>query len=170
VERAERQLQIVLVLQLTTFLPLIALAVVFGITLPQSGIAPVFVLLAIASRAALMISASVLKRRVAHLHYVDAGSSRWWFDRRNGAVEQSEQAPGPFRDGPYASRDDAERAPEIARRRAAAWNAEDRVARLTPWSGTGRSTPVRAGWGAWHRWVCPPRRVLRLQTFCSIRG
>jgi hypothetical protein len=124
-ERSERQLRIVLILQLTTFLPLIALAVLFAFTLPQSGIAPVFVLLAIGSRIALMITGSALRRRVAHLHYVDAGSSRWWFDRRTGDVEQSEHVPGPFRDGPYPTRDDAERAPEIARERAAAWNAED---------------------------------------------
>jgi cytochrome P450 len=125
VATAERRLRIVAILRLASFLPLIAAAVVLAMTLPQSGIAPVLLIVAIASRIALTVVAHLLGRRLAHQHYVAAGSSRWWFDPRTGAVEQGERAPGRFRQGPYPSREAAEQAPQIARDRAAAWNAED---------------------------------------------
>ena len=72
---------------------------------------------------------SVLSRRlqmqVAEQTYLDEGSSRWWYDPRTGQVSEGRMPSLPQMDGPYASRADAERAPEIARERAAAWNAED---------------------------------------------
>jgi len=61
----------------------------------------------------------------AQKSYVDSGGSRWWYDSRTGQVAQAALRPAPQFDGPYAGREDAERAPEIARQRAAAWNAED---------------------------------------------
>ena len=51
--------------------------------------------------------------------------SEWWYNHKTGEVEEGPQSLGSERDGPYASREDAERAPEIARERAAAWAAED---------------------------------------------
>ena len=51
--------------------------------------------------------------------------SEWWYNHKTGQVEEGPQSLGSDRDGPYASRADAERAPEIARERAAAWAAED---------------------------------------------
>ena len=51
--------------------------------------------------------------------------SEWWFNHRTGEVEEGPQSLGSDRDGPYATRADAERAPEIARERARAWAAED---------------------------------------------
>ncbi len=51
--------------------------------------------------------------------------SEWWYNHRTGEVEEGPQSLGSDRDGPYASREDAARAPEIARERSRAWAAED---------------------------------------------
>ena len=51
--------------------------------------------------------------------------SEWWYNHKTGEVEEGPQSLGSDRDGPYASREDAARAPEIARERARAWAAED---------------------------------------------
>lgn len=51
--------------------------------------------------------------------------SEWWYNHKSGEVEEGPQSLGSDRDGPYATREDAERAPEIAQERAAAWAAED---------------------------------------------
>ena len=51
--------------------------------------------------------------------------SEWWYNHRTGEVEEGPQSLGSDRDGPYACREDAQRAPEIARERARAWAAED---------------------------------------------
>ena len=53
------------------------------------------------------------------------GMSEWWYNHKTGEVEEGPQSLGSDRDGPYASREDAMRAPEIAQERAAAWAAED---------------------------------------------
>jgi hypothetical protein len=51
--------------------------------------------------------------------------SEWWYNHKTGEVEEGPQSLGSERDGPYATREDAARAPEIARERAADWAAED---------------------------------------------
>ena len=51
--------------------------------------------------------------------------SEWWYNHKTGEVEEGAQSLSIDRDGPYASRADAERAPEIARERSQAWAAED---------------------------------------------
>ena len=51
--------------------------------------------------------------------------SEWWYNHKTGEVEEGPQSLGSDRDGPYASREDGGRAPEIAQERAAAWAAED---------------------------------------------
>lgn len=51
--------------------------------------------------------------------------SEWWYNHRTGEVEEGPQSLGADRDGPYASREEAQRAPEIARERARAWAAEE---------------------------------------------
>lgn len=51
--------------------------------------------------------------------------SEWWYNHVTGEVEEGPQSLATERDGPYASREEAERAPEIARERARAWAAED---------------------------------------------
>lgn len=51
--------------------------------------------------------------------------SEWWYNNKSGQVEEGPQSLGSDRDGPYSSREEAERAPQIAQERAAAWNAED---------------------------------------------
>jgi len=51
--------------------------------------------------------------------------AEWWYNNKTGAVEEGKQSLGSDRDGPYASREDAERAPQIAQERARAWAAEE---------------------------------------------
>jgi hypothetical protein len=51
--------------------------------------------------------------------------TEWWYNHKTGEVEEGPQSLGSERDGPYASKADAARAPEIAAERARAWAAED---------------------------------------------
>lgn len=51
--------------------------------------------------------------------------AEWWYNHVTGEVEEGPQSLGSDRDGPFASREDAERAPEIAAERARKWAAED---------------------------------------------
>lgn len=51
--------------------------------------------------------------------------TEWWYNHVTGEVEEGPQSLGSDRDGPFASREEAARAPEIARERARAWAAED---------------------------------------------
>jgi len=51
--------------------------------------------------------------------------SEWWFNHRTGEVEEGAQSLGSDRDGPFATREEAARAPEIAKERARAWAAEE---------------------------------------------
>ncbi len=51
--------------------------------------------------------------------------TQWWYNHRTGEVEEGPQSLGSDRDGPYASREDAERAPELAQERARKWAEED---------------------------------------------
>ncbi len=51
--------------------------------------------------------------------------TQWWYNHRTGQVEEGPQSLGSDRDGPYASREDAERAPELAQERARKWAEED---------------------------------------------
>ncbi len=50
--------------------------------------------------------------------------AQWWYNHKTGEVEEGPQSLGSDRDGPYATREDAARAPEIAAERARKW-AED---------------------------------------------
>ena len=49
----------------------------------------------------------------------------WWYNHRTGEVEEGPQSLGSDRDGPFDTREDAERAPEIARERAERWRDDD---------------------------------------------
>ena len=51
--------------------------------------------------------------------------TEWWYNHKTGEVEEGPQSLGSDRDGPFASRKDAERAPQIAAERARAWAAEE---------------------------------------------
>jgi hypothetical protein len=51
----------------------------------------------------------------------------WWYNHRTGEVEEGPQSLGSDRDGPFETRADAERAPEIAAERAQAWRDEEEV-------------------------------------------
>lgn len=49
----------------------------------------------------------------------------WWYNHRTGEVEEGPQSLGSDRDGPFETKRDAERAPEIAAERAKAWRDEE---------------------------------------------
>jgi hypothetical protein len=51
--------------------------------------------------------------------------SEWYYNHKTGEVEEGPRSLGSDRDGPYATREEAERAPEIAQERARAWAAEE---------------------------------------------
>ncbi len=55
----------------------------------------------------------------------DDRATQWWYNHKTDEVEEGPQSLGSDRDGPYDSREEAARAPEIARERARAWAAED---------------------------------------------
>ena len=50
----------------------------------------------------------------------------WWYNHKTGEVEKGRQSPSIHRDGPYASREEALRAPEIWRERSKAWDDDER--------------------------------------------
>ena len=52
---------------------------------------------------------------------------QWWYNHKTGEVEEGPQSLGSDRDGPYATREDAARAPEIARERSRQWAAEEQA-------------------------------------------
>jgi hypothetical protein len=51
--------------------------------------------------------------------------NQWWYNHKTGQVEQGRKSPSIYRDGPYASREEALRAPEIWLERSAAWDADE---------------------------------------------
>jgi hypothetical protein len=51
--------------------------------------------------------------------------SEWYYNHKTGEVEEGAQSLGSDRDGPYASREEAARAPEIAQQRAREWAADE---------------------------------------------
>jgi hypothetical protein len=55
--------------------------------------------------------------------------TQWWYNHKTGEVEEGPQSLSSDRDGPFDSRADAQRAPEIARERARAWQQEDELDR-----------------------------------------
>jgi hypothetical protein len=51
--------------------------------------------------------------------------TQWWYNNKTGEVEEGPQSLGVDRDGPFATREEALRAPQIAAERARAWAAEE---------------------------------------------
>jgi len=51
--------------------------------------------------------------------------TEWWFNNKTKQVEEGPQSLGSDRDGPFESREAAEKAPEIIAERARKWAAED---------------------------------------------
>ena len=49
----------------------------------------------------------------------------WWYNHRTGEVEEGPLSLGSDRDGPFESREEAERAPQIAAERARAWRDDE---------------------------------------------
>ena len=50
----------------------------------------------------------------------------WWYNHRTGEVEYGRKSLSMDRDGPYATEEEARRAPEIAKQRAEEWAREER--------------------------------------------
>ena len=55
-----------------------------------------------------------------------ADKEQWWYNHKTGEVEQGRQSLGLHRDGPFATREEALRAPDIARERAREWEEEEK--------------------------------------------
>lgn len=55
-----------------------------------------------------------------------ADQEQWWYNHKTGEVEQGRQSLGLDRDGPFATREEALRAPDIARERAREWEEEEK--------------------------------------------
>jgi hypothetical protein len=51
--------------------------------------------------------------------------TQWWYNNKTGAVEEGPQSLGVDRDGPYDTREEAERAPQIAAERSRKWAADE---------------------------------------------
>jgi len=51
--------------------------------------------------------------------------TQWWYNHKTGDVEEGPKSLGSDRDGPFATRDEAMRAPEIAAERSRRWEQED---------------------------------------------
>jgi hypothetical protein len=51
--------------------------------------------------------------------------TEYWYNNKTGEVEEGAQSLGADRDGPFTTRDEAARAPEIIAERARKWAAED---------------------------------------------
>jgi hypothetical protein len=64
------------------------------------------------------------KKDDGHLH---EPTGDWWYNNKTGEVEQGPKSFGVDRDGPFATRDEAARAPELFRERSKEWskNEED---------------------------------------------
>ena len=52
-------------------------------------------------------------------------NAQWWYNDRTGEVEEGPQSLGIERVGPFATREEALRAPEIIAERSRAWAAEE---------------------------------------------
>ncbi len=51
--------------------------------------------------------------------------TEWWYNNRTGEVEEGPQSLSAERDGPFSSRAEAARAPQIIAERARKWAQED---------------------------------------------
>ncbi|HEU4807358.1 MAG TPA: methionine aminopeptidase [Homoserinimonas sp.] len=51
--------------------------------------------------------------------------TEWWYNRVTGEVEEGPQSLSSERDGPFKTREDAARAPEIIAERARKWAEDD---------------------------------------------
>lgn len=55
-------------------------------------------------------------------------AAEYWYNLETGVVEEGMVSPGYDRAGPFASREEATRAPEIIKQRSQQWAAEDAAA------------------------------------------
>lgn len=51
--------------------------------------------------------------------------TEWWYNNKTGEVEEGPQSLATDRDGPFATREEAQRAPEIIAERARKWAQEE---------------------------------------------
>jgi hypothetical protein len=56
---------------------------------------------------------------------MDDGSEKYWYNLKTGTVEKGFTSPSPDRAGPFATAEEAARAPEIIQERSRAWAEED---------------------------------------------
>lgn len=53
-------------------------------------------------------------------------TEQWWYNHKTGQVEKGRMSLGMHRDGPFATAEEAARAPEIAQERSQAWDEDDK--------------------------------------------
>jgi hypothetical protein len=56
-----------------------------------------------------------------------AKQEQWWFNHKTGQVEQGRQSLGMHRDGPFATAEEAARAPQIAQERSQEWTKDEKA-------------------------------------------
>jgi hypothetical protein len=83
------------------------------------------IVVAIALQIVLPFAATPLANRGLTSTQALSGGGSWWYNHKTGQVEHGPLSLGSDRDGPFATEQDAARAPEIARERAAKWDAEN---------------------------------------------
>lgn len=106
-------------------LALIVLGILVLSVLKAIVVGVAIIVIAVAARLALTFLVTPLANRGLATTHHDRRSDAWWYNTRTHEVEQGAHALGSLRDGPFATREEAARAPVIARERAARWNAED---------------------------------------------
>jgi hypothetical protein len=62
------------------------------------------------------------KKDDGHLH---EPTGDWWYNNKTGEVEQGPKSFGVDRDGPFKTREEAERAPELFRERSREWSEDE---------------------------------------------
>lgn len=107
------------------FIILVTVGLILAFTVQGSLIGPILLGIGVVFRLVASSLDWLLSRRVRELTDVAQDQPRWWYSRDTGEAEEGVEPRGSHRDGPYRTRDEALRGPEIARQRAAAWNAED---------------------------------------------
>lgn len=71
----------------------------------------------------------IARHRVKSTERMEGVMTQWWYNNKTGEVEEGPQSLGVDRDGPFATREEAARAPQIAAERARAWAAEEEAER-----------------------------------------
>jgi hypothetical protein len=73
------------------------------------------------------VTVGIPRHRIDFIEPEELPMTEWWYNHKTGDVEEGPQSLGSERDGPFATREEASRAPQIIAERSRAWAAEDAV-------------------------------------------